>query len=689
MLKSFLTIALLQLSVYSYCQLPTLDWLKTTENVYGSFLSSDLNGNIYMAGSFNGTHDFDPGSGSAILTSTSVSSGEDCFLSKFDSDGNFLWVKQWGFNFDPGGNFAFMTDSSGNIYMTGKYGGTTDFDPGTSVFTLTSNSDAAFLMKLNSSGDFLAAKRLIEGSLLINFSLYVMPDGEVTVAGNYGGTATFISGETKTSANRDHFLINLDSGLNYHWLKCWGGPVSESLHDHERDAQGNIYFAGSFNGSTDLDPGIEHMPYPTNGNDDIIFSKLTPDGELIWAKVIGSTGSERALRLEVDYSGNVYLSGVFGSNTLDFDLSPTQVYNLVLTNGNSFTAKYTNNGEFQWANTFRPIDPNILGASFSLDNFSVDTYGNSFISGSFRGIVDLDPSSGTSTLDSNGDLSFFIRKLDPSGNFSYTFKLGTSETLGSRAPLCFGLNNSFYTLGVFDRTIDFEPGTGVFNVTPAPLETYKYLLKMNECSNGSIESVSECQNYTWPLNNSTYTASGTYSHVLSNTEGCDSIVLLDLTINPNTSVTQIGATISAVLSGASYQWINCNSGNSPVSGATSQSFSPAANGSYAVIVTQNGCSDTSSCITMDILNLDEETKGTNWTIYPNPAQESVTVTSGQNIENTSIKVFNLNGAQLPVSMIQSSEAKSIEININHLPNGIYFVNLISEGENQYIRFIKN
>ncbi len=690
MLKSFLTIALSQLSLYSYCQLPTLDWFKSTENTYGDYLTTDPDGNIYMMGTFNDSHDFDPGPGSVILTSTSTSIGGDSFLSKFDSNGNFLWVKQWNFNLDEGNNFAFMTDSSGNLYMTGEYSDTKDFNPGTAVFNLTTNSNAAFLIKLDPNGGFLTGKRLIEGTaFLFNFSLHIMADGEATLAGNYGGTITFISGETKTSANRDHFLINLDSGLNYQWLKCWGGPFNDYLYDHERDNQGNIYFTGFFIGSTDLDPGIENIPYPTNGNEDILFSKLTPDGELIWAKVIGNTGAEKGFRLEIDYSGNVYLSGLFSSDTLDFDPSPTNSYNLVPTNGNSFTAKYTNNGEFLWANAIQIIDPNTLGASFSLDDFSVDVYGNSFISGSFKGVIDFDPGTATSILNSNGDYSFFIQKLTPSGDLSYAFKLGGSEYHGGEGPLCLGLNNSFYAMGVFDRTIDFEPGSGVFNVTPPPSETYKYLLKMNECSNGSIESANGCQNYTWSLNNTTYSTSGVYSHTLSNTEGCDSIVLLDLTINPNTSVTQNGSTISAVLSGASYQWINCNAGNSPVPGANNQSFIPAVNGSYAVIVTQNGCSDTSSCTTIDILNLDEKTKGTNWVVYPNPAQESVFMLSDQSVENTFIEVFDVNGAQIPVTIQRNDSTKTIAINIAHLPEGIYFVNLISEREIQHMKFIKN
>nr|WP_294861220.1 T9SS type A sorting domain-containing protein [uncultured Fluviicola sp.] len=687
MLKSLLTIALLQLSIFSYSQLPTLEWLNSSENVSGELLASDMNGDIYMTGSFYGSNDFDPGPGSVILTSMGGSSNADNFLCKFDSNGHFLWVKQWSFESIDGGFYELMPDSSANIYMMGKFGGTEDFDPGTNVFNLTTtSSDAIFLIKLDPSGNFLAGKKLMEGSLIYNFSLHVMANGETTIGGNYGNAATFISGETKTAWGKDHFLIDLDSGLNYQWLKSWGGQFTDYFHDHDRDAQGNIYFAGSFIGSTDVDPGIDTLLYPTNGNEDAILSKFNPHGELIWAKVIGGASGDRALEIEVDYLGNLSVLGYFGSDTMDFDPSSNQY--ILTDGGKQFTAKYTNNCEFLWVITDAPLDLTVPGTTRSIDDFLVDNYGNIYTSGTFRGTMDFDPGVDTVTLNSNGDMSYYIRKLNPSGELSYVFELGRSGYYIGNNPLCFGLDHSFYTFGIFDQSIDFQPGTGVFNVTPPASTALQYVLKMNDCSNGSIENASECNSYTWAANNTVYSNSGIYSHTLSNDEGCDSIVILDLTINPNTSVTENNLTLSAEVSGAAYQWINCDLGNSPIPGATNQSFSPSVNGNYAVIITQNGCSDTSSCTSIFSLHLSESVKGTDWSIYPNPAYESVKLVSEEPLENYSIQVLSLNGDIVPVNRIGNNSAKTIEMNISQLPDGVYLVQVTSEKGNNYLKFIK-
>jgi hypothetical protein len=682
MLKSFITIVLVQLSIFSYSQLPTADWAKQLEGVGGDYMVTDSTGNIYIMGAFNGTRDFDPGPGNTSLTC--VSSWYDSFLSKYDSDGNFLWVKQWDFELGEQDNFDFMVDVSGNIYMAGTYYDDEDFDPGNATHILTGNG--AFLLKLNSSGDFVFAESLILGSLIDKLSIHVMSYGEITVGGTYGGTATFISGEVKTSAGRDNFLFKLNNVGTYQWLKCWGGPVADDLYSHDRDRWGNIYIAGSFISSTDLDPGPATVSYNSNGNRDFVFSKLNPNGELTWARVIGGSNNEWAFHVRTDYAGNVYVSGNFGSDTVDFDASPTQSFELINTTSTAglFTAKYSNNGEFVWANSMEMIDPGTLGAAFHVDRLTVDTYGNSFLSGYFKGVLDFDPGVGTSTLSSNGDYASYIRKLDPSGDLSYAFTVGNAA---SSAPLCMGEGNSFYAIGGFTGTVDFQPGSGVFSANA--VQASQYILKMNECSNGSVEIASECQSYIWPANNISYTTSGTYSYTLSNDEGCDSVVILDLTINPNTSVTQNSSTISAELSGATYQWINCDLENSPIFGAVSQSFSPIVNGNYAVIITQNGCSDTSSCVTISTLDLNEAMENMNLIIFPNPAHESVTLFSEQDLGDYSIKVLDLNGKILPVNIISNNSTKIIEINISEFLNGIYFVNLISEKENRHLKFIKN
>jgi len=131
-------------------------WAKSfggNSNDYGFSICSDASGNVYTAGHFDGTVDFDPGPGVFNLVSTTA---VDIFITKLNSAGNLVWAKS--FEGITGGNdvdFSITTDVSGNIYTTGYFNGTVDFDPGASTFTLTSVADDIFISNLDASGNFI------------------------------------------------------------------------------------------------------------------------------------------------------------------------------------------------------------------------------------------------------------------------------------------------------------------------------------------------------------------------------------------------------------------------------------------------------------------------------------------------------------------------------------------------------
>ena len=134
------------------------------------------------------------------------------------------------------------------------------------------------------------------------------------------------------------------------------------------------------------------------------------------------------------------------------------------------------------------------------------------------------------------------------------------------------------------------------------------------------DNVTACQSHQW-IDGMTYTSStSSPTHVLTGSNGCDSTVTLNLTIiNVNTSVVQNGAMLTAQASSATFFWIDCST-LAIVPGQMSSVFTPTSNGIYAVIVTQNGCSDTSSCYTVSGIDLDEQDIGLKLKIVPNPNQ---------------------------------------------------------------------
>jgi hypothetical protein len=126
--------------------------------------------------------------------------------------------------------------------------------------------------------------------------------------------------------------------------------------------------------------------------------------------------------------------------------------------------------------------------------------------------------------------------------------------------------------------------------------------------------------------------------------GCDSMVTVDLTINyADASVTSIQNTITANAIGATYQWLNCNSNFAIIAGETAQSFTAITNGNYAVVVTENNCTDTSTCINITGIGMNEMKGAFNITISPNPSTGSFFVFSGNEGQFKTIEVLNLLG----------------------------------------------
>ena len=202
----------------------------------------------------------------------------------------------------------------------------------------------------------------------------------------------------------------------------------------------------------------------------------------------------------------------------------------------------------------------------------------------------------------------------------------------------------------------------------------------------SSESVTVCESYTWAQNGMTYTSSGMYSDTLTDVNGCDSILVLNLTVTgaPVATATDNGAGIITASSGSSYQWINCAT-NTPIAGATAQTFAPTVDGTYAVIVTNaNNCSDTSNCVVIDYLGLNENNGSFGVTLTPNPTQNNLKVTfTGAN--ESSIVIYDAKGKMvMSVDHAQTGDVLSVE----SFERGVYLVNIITTSGTHTERLVK-
>ncbi|MFT6923855.1 MAG: putative repeat protein (TIGR01451 family) [Crocinitomicaceae bacterium] len=205
-----------------------------------------------------------------------------------------------------------------------------------------------------------------------------------------------------------------------------------------------------------------------------------------------------------------------------------------------------------------------------------------------------------------------------------------------------------------------------------------------------VENIEACQNYTWNANGNTYTMSGTYTEIVQNTFGCDSIAILELTINNlNDSIIFIDdITLSAISSGLQYQWLDCDDNYSPISLETSQSFTALENGNYAVSIIDNNCSDTSDCLIVSSVEQENLIDIRNIKVMPNPTNGLVSINLGDFTANElSVSVVAVDGKI--ISLHQFTNANFIQFDLKAVP-GVYFLKInIDQLNYQSFKIIKN
>ena len=426
----------------------------------GSSVAVDASGNVYTTGYFQGTADFDPGPGTYNLTSAGL---EDIFISKLDASGNFVWAKSiGGASYDNG--YSIAIDASGNVYTTGYYYDTVDFDPGAGTYNLTSpHVKDIFVSKLDASGNFVWAKNMGGDSDAVGYSIAVDISGNVYTTGHFQGTADFDPGagtyNLTSTGQKDIFVSKLDASGNFVWAKDLGGSSNENGHSVTVDASGNVYTTGYFQGTADFDPGAGTYNLTSAGGDDIFVSKLDASGNFVWAKNMGGAFYDDAWSVAVDASGNVYTTGYF-RDIADFDPGPG-TYNLTSAGQKDiFVSKLDASGNFVWAKNMGGVSSDV---GYSI---AVDASGNVYTTGGFWGTADFDPGAATYNLTSSVQDDIFVSKLDASGNFVWAKNMAdSSDAVGYSIAL--DASGNVYTTGAFNGTSDFDPGPGTYNLTSA------------------------------------------------------------------------------------------------------------------------------------------------------------------------------------------------------------------------------
>lgn len=376
------------------------------------------------------------------------------------NDGNFLFARSIGNDRDDQAQST-CVDGSGNVYTTGYFQGTVDFDPGPSIFNLSSAAavNNIFVSKLDSSGNFVWAKAIGGATSSIGYGICTDTSGSAYVTGFFWNTVDFDPGtgtSNLTSAGTsDIFVLKLDSNGDFVWAKSLGGISWDNGYDIALNPSGEILLTGYFQGVADFDPGPGTFDLTsTSASQDIFICKLNSNGDLVWAKGIGGDSDENGYGIAVDGAGNVYTTGFF-LETADFDPG---VGTYVLTNtgiSDIFVSKLDTDGDFVWA---KAVGGSSGGEGWDV---AVDDFGNVYTTGLFTATVDFDPGTGTFNVSSSGFQDAFVLKLESDGDFAWAGAMGGALNDNGRC-IAVDTSGNIYTSGFFQADGDFDPGAATF-----------------------------------------------------------------------------------------------------------------------------------------------------------------------------------------------------------------------------------
>lgn len=477
-------------------QIPQFEWaiqFGGSSNELIRAMDTDAEGNIYAVGEYSGTVDFDPGPGTFELTTPNLGG----FILKLDPDGAFIWARSLNASVNTFAINDISVDPSGNAWVIGTFGGTMDVNPGPGVLTITSAGLAdVFFLRLDPDGVLLRSGRGGGPEDDTGNGIVTDDQGNAYMTGRVRQNAVFQS-NTNTASDvvsgfnePDAFVLKLPPSGDFEWYENLGGFFWDEGNAIALDDQENVIVTGVLSGPSDFGQSNPNI-LPGDGTKDIFVCKLSNSGVVMWVHSVGPGQEDIARDIAIDAQGDIYTTGTFHS-TIDFDPG-AGVSMLDADDGRrTFIQKLTSMGNFSWATTLESTNNN-WGSSIS-----VGPSGAVVSTGYFQATTDMDPGPGVANLISSGDgLDCFIQVLDGNGNYQWAGAIGAAGIDDGRA-VTIDPTGAIHVGGLFQQTVDMDPGTGVYNLISAGNRD-AFLLKLYPGINVSIaEEVTGPDMRLWP-----------------------------------------------------------------------------------------------------------------------------------------------------------------------------------------------
>jgi hypothetical protein len=376
---------------------------------------------------------------------------------------DFDWAA--GFGGASNDSAVATTDASGNVYVTGLFFGTVDFDPGNGVVELIGGDSNRYFCKFDSGGNLVYAVMVRTNNGTIALAGEIAADAAVGMyaVGSYQGNADFDPGPDITplfcTGSNCGFVLRLDAFGEFDFAVSLSGlGATLSASQMAIDSAGDVVIAGQFRGTVDFDPGAGVFELTSQAAApaelDMFVVKLDAAGNFVFARAVGGTGANATnSALTTDASGAIYAAGAF-RGTVDFDPGGATANRTASGLSSGYVLKLDAAGDFVFA---------VANGGTGTDSpecIAVDSAGDIYLGGHYQGEVDFDPGVGMALQSSNaGTTDAYVQKLGAAGGFDFVRTIGgprfdqiLAGTLDS--------NDNFFLGGLFEDVVDFDPGPG-------------------------------------------------------------------------------------------------------------------------------------------------------------------------------------------------------------------------------------
>ena len=593
----------------------------------------------------------------------------------------YLWAKSAG---GVGGEFAgdIAVDVSGNSYVTGRFNSSSITFGNTTLNNVSSvGYDDMFIVKYDANGNVVWAKSAGGNTTDYGSGITVDINGNIYLTGTYDSPSITIGNTTFLNPNFNNyiFIIKYDSNGNVVWAKSpsgIGNGISIVV-----DGTGNTYVTGAFYSSSIT---FGNITLTNGGSGNMFIVKYDTNGSVIWAK--SAVGNSSGNEIDIDGSGNSYVTGSFTSSTIMF--GSITLVNTTAGNGNMFIVKYDANGNAIWAKSS-------LGSYADAGlGIAVDGIGNAYVTGYFWSGSSVTFGSNTLINTASGS-AMFIVKYDTNGSVIWAKSPSGSNDYGGQG-IAVDANSNSYVTGWFMGSINFG-GTTINNPTnPAAAYIVKYDINGNLVWVKSSTPGASGANIAVDLSENTYvfgqlvgSVSFGNNTLINNSGGYDDVFIaklskaISLQENCDFSYSINNMVVSFVKTNPNCTGFLWDFGNGNTSSINPNPIvTYATPGTYSPCFQCNTPVNCLSCVTIMVpgngtggtTNINEKQNNSNISIYPNPTMGVFKISS--DIKINSIEIYNILGEKI------FNQNYTNEINLSNYGKGIYFIKFYN-GRNEY------